>query len=235
VVDSLSDDGTQEIARSYSNAEVVERPFDTLRNQHTFGLQCVSQCRWVLRLDADWMVSDELLEEIARLDPAPDVAGIRVRFRFAIHGRIVPIALYPPVVCLFRPDMAHYVQDGHTERLVPEGQVIDANGFITHDDRKPIDRFLLSQVKYSTDEIQKILNQHPTSSRWSRSHLKYLLRSVPGLSAFAVVCYLGVWRFGFFRGRHARHYILQRAVAELVIALRLIDQQLQSSGNGRSH
>lgn len=233
VVDSISTDGTQEIARGFQNAEVVERPFDNLRNQHSFALSLVKDSPWVLRLDADWIISDDFRDEVTRLAPGADVHGFRVPFRFALYGQEVPIALYPPVVCLFRPANARYIQDGHTERLVPGGPVMPARACIWHDDRKQIDRFMLSQIRYSRDEMEKIYAAGDTRTeelfRSPLVALKHWLQRAPGLSVLGVVFYLGVLRLGLFRGKPSRHYILQRAFSELAIALRGIDADMKNT------
>jgi glycosyltransferase involved in cell wall biosynthesis len=65
VVDSHSTDGTRELAAALG-ARVIERDFPGFRSQKAFA---VESCRndWVLCLDADERVSDELQAEIERL------------------------------------------------------------------------------------------------------------------------------------------------------------------------
>ncbi|HEU5130546.1 MAG TPA: glycosyltransferase, partial [Pyrinomonadaceae bacterium] len=61
VVDSFSDDDTVAIARSDSRVRVFQRAFDTHRNQWEFGLKETGiSTPWVLALDADYVLSDEL-------------------------------------------------------------------------------------------------------------------------------------------------------------------------------
>ena len=56
VVDSFSDDETLEIAASFPNVRVVQRVFDSHRNQWEFGLRETEiQTPWVLALDADYV------------------------------------------------------------------------------------------------------------------------------------------------------------------------------------
>jgi glycosyltransferase involved in cell wall biosynthesis len=223
VVDSISDDGTQQIASSFPNVKVIERPFDNLCSQHSFATSLVSQSKWVLRLDADWIVSPELKQEILNFDGDSAKAALRVPFRLAIYGQPVSISLYPPIFCLFRPNLAHYIQEGHTERLIPEGEIINAKGFVTHDDRKSVDRYINSQIRYSQPESQRILNSRFSFTNLSQRSILDVCRKVPGLSPLIMMVYLGIVRLGFFRGAVARHYIIQRVLGELVISLRIID------------
>src|ERR1044072_4263961 len=70
VVDSYSADETVEIAKSFPNVRLVQRAFDSHRNQWEFGLKETDiSTPWVLALDADYVVTDELIEELRRLQP----------------------------------------------------------------------------------------------------------------------------------------------------------------------
>src|SRR6185295_6822458 len=78
VVDSFSDDNTIEIAHSFPNVRVFQRAFDCHRNQWEFGLKETGiSTAWVLALDADYVLSDELVAEIAQLTPGAQIAGFR--------------------------------------------------------------------------------------------------------------------------------------------------------------
>src|SRR6185312_10191519 len=103
VLDSFSDDETVQIARSVANVRVVQRPFDTHRNQWEFGLRKTGiTTPWVLALDADYVVTDELSAELENLQPDPDTAGYRAKFIYCINGRKLRSGIYPPVTVLYR-------------------------------------------------------------------------------------------------------------------------------------
>src|SRR5437764_11178163 len=66
VVDSLSDDETLEIAKGFPQVRVFQRQFDTHGVQWNFGLnETAISTEWVLALDADFVLSPELVDEIA--------------------------------------------------------------------------------------------------------------------------------------------------------------------------
>ncbi|HXS28130.1 MAG TPA: glycosyltransferase family 2 protein [Steroidobacteraceae bacterium] len=65
VVDSHSSDGTQELAAALG-ARIIERDFPGFRSQKDFAVASCSN-DWVLCLDADERVSEELRKEIERL------------------------------------------------------------------------------------------------------------------------------------------------------------------------
>ena len=81
VVDSFSDDETVAIAKSFPQVRVCERTFDNHRNQWEFGLKETGiTTPWVLALDADYIVSNELIAELEQLRPEADTAGYRANF-----------------------------------------------------------------------------------------------------------------------------------------------------------
>lgn len=222
VVDSFSDDETLAIAARYPTVRVVQRAFDSHSEQHKFAISLIPAEKWVLRLDADWLVTADLLKDLERLDLPNSVGGIRVPFLFSIYGKITPISLYPPVIALFHRDGAGYIQDGHTERIVPSGDVINIRSHLLHEDKKSLDRFLLSQIKYSKLEAEKICGTESMSLGW-----KGRVRRIPGVSALLVGLYLLLIRGGLFRGRASWHYILQRVIAESIVSIRLLDDRIR--------
>src|SRR5215211_1901144 len=76
VVDSFSNDDTVKIARSFPRVRVFQRTFDCHRNQWEFELRETGIATpWVLALDADYLVSNELTNELEKLRPSVETAG----------------------------------------------------------------------------------------------------------------------------------------------------------------
>ena len=158
VVDSFSDDDTVAIASSFPNVRVVQRAFDNHRNQWEFGLKETEIATpWVLALDADYVVSDELVGEIAELKPDDQIVGYRASFVYCINGRKLRSGIYPPVTVLYRRAVATYVQDGHTQRVWLTGAIEDLHAPVFHDDRKSFRRWFSSQKRYTDLEAKKLL------------------------------------------------------------------------------
>src|SRR5438552_3923309 len=101
VVDSYSTDETVEIANGFSNVDLVQRRFDSFARQCNFGLEQI-RSRWVLSLDVDYVLSDELLKEIAALRADDATSGYAVPFRYCIQGKPLRASLYPPRTVLYR-------------------------------------------------------------------------------------------------------------------------------------
>ena len=107
VIDSGSTDGTVEMLRDYPQVEVIHHPFVDFAGQCNYGLTQVAS-PWVLSLDADYELSDELVSELATLAPPDRVVGYRARFVYRIYGRPLRGSLYPPRTVLYRKDRAFY-------------------------------------------------------------------------------------------------------------------------------
>jgi len=221
VVDSFSTDGTARIAAAYENVRVVQRVFDCHRNQWQFGLKETGiTTEWVLALDADYIVTAELLNEIQDLTPREKTAGYRARFIYCISGKRLHSGIYPPVTVLYRVSKADYIQDGHTQRVSLNGGIEELRSPILHDDRKPLRRWFESQKRYTKLEAQKLRAAH-RSELSSLDRLRRWPLIVPPLALF----YCLVVRAGILDGWAGFYYAFQRTIAELMLSLYLIDNR----------
>lgn len=230
LVDSLSEDDTVDIARNHSQVRVYSRRFSNLQDQWTFGLrQTDIQTEWVLALDADYMPTPELLDELKHLMPLPTTSGYRCRFTYCVYGRPLRGSLYPPVVVLFRKDRASYRQEGHAHRVVLDGDIENLAGRMLHDDRKSISQWLKTQDIYMQQEEPVLAGQ-----RWSALNTPDLLRRLLVPAPFAAFLYSYFLKGGFLDGLPGLHYALQRMLAEGLLSLRLIDQSLRNAPTTRT-
>src|SRR5712692_6794301 len=70
VVDSFSDDDTLEMVSQFPQARVIQREFDSFAGQCNFGLRETRiESEWVLSLDADYVLTPEMIEELSSLAP----------------------------------------------------------------------------------------------------------------------------------------------------------------------
>ena len=222
VVDSFSNDQTLEITRSFSNVQVFQRVFDTYANQRNSGLDRID-AEWVLTLDADYVLTAELQEEIKRLEPASDLAVYWAEFDYCIFGRPLRASIYPPRVALFRTKRARYVDEGHSEQLRVKGKLAKLKGKIWHDDRKPLSRWFQSQERYSEIEATYLLGAKSEElNRADRIRKKWLIVAPMGMSI-----YLLLLRGLIFDGWNGWYYAFQRTVAEMMLSLRLLEAKLR--------
>jgi glycosyltransferase involved in cell wall biosynthesis len=216
VVDSYSSDGTLEILREYDNVRVVQRKFDTHAQQWNFGLEHV-RSEWVLSLDADYILSADLVKEMAQL-PEPPADGYFIGFEYCVFGQPLRSTILPPRLALFRISSGTYVDDGHTQLLKLNGQAACLNSFIYHDDRKRLERWLWSQNRYVILEQRKLRDSLP-----EEESLQDRLRRSKVIAPIVVLAYCLVLRRGVLDGWAGLYYAYQRTLAEVLLALRLIE------------
>ena len=217
IIDSGSSDPTVAIARSaHRNVRIVERPFDTHTLQWNFGLEQI-RTPWVLALDADYELSKELAEEIARLTPPDDLAGYKANFEYRIFGRPLRACVYPPRTVLFRKDKGRYRDDGHTQILETGDDVLPLAGRIFHDDRKPLSRWIQSQDRYAALEARHLLSTPVEQLRFQDRLRRKIVFAPP-----AMFLYLLFGRGLIFDGWPGWLYVCQRTIAELLLSIRLL-------------
>jgi hypothetical protein len=144
-----------------------------------------------------------------------------VRFRYCIHGRTLSASLYPPGVILYRREVASYVQDGHTQRVVVGGRVMPLQGMASHDDRKPFSAWLAAQDRYARIECAMLRGKPWRELKW-RDRLRRMMVVAPWL--VPLYC-LTVGR-GLLDGRAGLLYAVQRGLAETILSARLIEAAL---------
>ncbi len=230
IVDSFSDDTTLTIAAGFPQARVFQRRFDSLENQCNFALKETGlSTEWVLALDADYVLTPEVVEEIKGLKPTDVVNGYRARFVYCVHGKSLRGSAYPPVTVLYRRKDAFYRQDGHAHRVVVKGEVQQLRFPILHDDRKSLSRWLWSQDMYMRQELWKFCDSDRSEFGWPDR-----LRKTRFLFPFVIFFYCLFVKGGIRDGWAGVYYAFQRMLAETLLALYLIEEELAGRLGGRN-
>jgi glycosyltransferase involved in cell wall biosynthesis len=223
VVDSFSDDGTLEIIKTFPQVRVVQRKFDNFAAQCNFGLREAGiESEWVLSLDADYVLTAELIAELAALQPATALVGYRARFTYCIFGRRLRSGIYPPVTVLFRKARALFKEDGHAHRVTLDGEVASLSCPMLHDDRKSLSRWLEAQSRYTKLEAAKLLSAEVGSLGWKDRVRRWRI-----VAPLAMLFYCLLIRGGVLDGWAGFNYAFQRALAELMLSLYLLDADLR--------
>jgi glycosyltransferase involved in cell wall biosynthesis len=221
IIDSGSTDETLDVGRGHPQVEVIHRAFDNFANQCNFGLSRIGT-HWVLSLDADYELSDALIDELRALTPDPDVGGYQARFVYRIYGRSLRGTLYSPRIVLYRKEKAAYQNEGHAHRVIVEGRVLPLTGPIYHDDRKSLARWFISQQRYAQLEAKHLLSaERAELSRIDR------MRLLAGPAPFAAFFYTLIIKRCLLDGWAGWFYALQRMLAENMLALEIAEQKLQ--------
>ncbi len=223
VVDSFSTDRTLEICARFPKVRVIQRAFDTAAQQGNFGLEHVTT-EWVLSMDSDYISTDAVVAEISAMDPSSSINGYWAPFTYCVFGKSLRGTLYPPRKVLYRRAEATYHDDGHTQRVSVTGGESNLTSPLLHDDRKPISRWFNSQSRYARLEAVKLLAADPASLR-PQERIRRLRWAAPLLSL--VWCL--VVRGCILDGRAGIYYAFQRVLAELMLSVSLLDDDLRRS------
>jgi glycosyltransferase involved in cell wall biosynthesis len=222
LLDSFSTDETLAIASRFQNVTVLQRPFDSFAGQCNWGLSQIDS-EWVLSLDADYVLTRELVDEIARLPDHADIAGYSARFRYCIDGVPLRKTILPARTILYRRSCATYHNEGHGHRVRLAGATRELSGYILHDDRKPLARWLRSQISYAEIEAAHLLST-PNKQLKAQDRLRKMIAPAPflmfGYTLVAQMLILDGWR-GWF-------YVLQRVLAEVLLSLNLLVAKLEN-------
>jgi len=216
VLDSGSTDRTEEICRNNPRVAWFQRPFDSHSEQWNAALG-LAKTSWVLTLDADYIVTPQLLSELRFMESSPGVDGFRIPFVFYLHGKPIRASLLPPRIALFRVEQGRYVQDGHTQDLVLQGVCESLSAPLIHDDRKAFSRWWSAQKKYARLEADKL-----ASASWQelpiQDRLRYCIVIAPVIIGPSVLLWKGAW----LDGRAGLSYTWQRTLAEGALSAELL-------------
>ncbi len=164
VVDSGSTDGTVEIARQHG-ARVFYRPWAGFGPQKNWGIE---HCRneWILSLDADEMIPDDLAREIRSAIGGSDApVGFFLRISTYLGGRRIRCFEGLSLVRLFRKNRGKYDELLTDETVKLEGTASTLKGRIVHLGFKDYAEYV-SKFNYYTDlEAKKIHPQKILASR----------------------------------------------------------------------
>ena len=217
IIDSYSEDETLAIASAYPQIDVVQRKFDTHTNQWNYGVDRATT-DWVLSLDADYVLSDLLIDELKALAVPENVDGYFARFQYCVFGKPLRGSILPPRQLLFRRSRSTYVDDGHTQLLKVEGKSAMLSGTILHDDRKPLSRWLWAQDRYMKIEAKKLLETPDDLLSFGDR-----LRKRKLVAPFIVLVYCLILKGGLLDGWRGWYYAFQRMFAETLLSLKLIE------------
>jgi len=242
VLDSLSTDRTQEIAREHG-ARVITRPFDNWSAHQNWAVQNIEfQHPWVLYLDADERCSPELRDEVlSRATPTSPECAFRIRRKDYFMGQWLKHAqLYPTwLVRLFRPQHIRY------ERLVNPVAVVDGitgelgADIIHHPFSHGVAHWIARHNRYSDMEAVEALKVQSTRKAGGsllssdpterRRVLKDLFVRMPAKPAIRFL-YSYIWRRGFLDGNAGFTYALLISFYEYMISCKTAELKRRERG-----
>ena len=220
VVDSFSNDCTEEIVRKFNGDFYKHSWNNKYADQLNWGLDSTSiNTEWVLRIDADEYLTPDLIDEIKEKLPAvePKVNGVEFNRRNYFKGKWIRYGGYYPTVML----RIWRTGTGRCETRLMDEHIVLKEGKITRFDNDFIDDNLQSifwwtnkHNKYALREAADLLNIHyrfikDESSRGNitkQAKMKRFLKEffysrLPlGIRPLLYFIYRFVFKFGFLDG-----------------------------------
>ena len=220
VADCFSTDATLEIARN-NGAKVIQREWINHAVQFNWALtQLDTDVDWVLRIDADEVLTPELVAEIqANLQGMDsEIDGIYCSRRMTFQGRLIRHGgvFLLRVLRLFRYGRGKCENRWMDEHIKVAGPTVDFVGEMIDDNLNSLTWWIDKHNKYASREAVDLLNleygfmPHDTVAslrggkqagvkRWLKE--KVYARLPGGFRAFAYFIYRYVIRLGFLDGR----------------------------------
>lgn len=193
VVDSFSTDGTAQLAAPLAT-RVVQRAYEGPAEQKNWAIQ-EAQHEWILILDADERLSQDLENVIQRLlqqVEAPKYRAYWLKRRNQFMGRWVHYSGWQSdkVLRFFKKGHCHYLPQQVHEEMQADGKVGQLKGHLLHYTYKDLDHYLDKTRRYARWSAQDKLHK---TKRVGYFHL-YLK---PLFRFFKHYC----WRGGFLDGK----------------------------------
>ncbi len=159
VVDSGSDDGSPEIAARHG-ARVLQKDWMGFGRQKQYAVEQANN-DWVLCLDADERVSDELAASIAGALAAPEAPVYRMARRNRFLGRWLAHGEgYPDwSLRLFDRRQARWSDDTVHEKLLYTVTPGTLDGDLLHESATDLADYLAKQNRYTTLAAQQLLER----------------------------------------------------------------------------
>lgn len=164
IVDSFSKDDTVKIASLYTkNVHVVDQAhWADLRNWSMKNLSLSYD--WILFLDADERLTEELKNEISQTLKTSELKGFYIKRRFIFMGRWLKHGgLYVKVLRLFKHKFTSYIADGDVEYASVTGEVGSLQYDMIHEDRKPISYWIEKHNKISDRAAKQYIKNNNSS------------------------------------------------------------------------
>lgn len=165
VIDNGSSDKTKKIAEKY-NAKIFDTDTSDFSKMRSLGLEKASN-DWILYLDADEKISDELQKNIKQtLLENPQYSAYKLKRKNYYLGKNE----WPYIEKLERFFKKENLKGWHGElheSPIIEGKIGELNGFLIHLTHRDLESMLNKTIKWSTTEaILRYNANHPKMSWW---------------------------------------------------------------------
>jgi glycosyltransferase involved in cell wall biosynthesis len=157
VIDMFSTDGTQSVCSKWPKCRVIERE-DYIFGNVNHGIDAASS-DWILRLDSDERITDELATEMQEFltDPPEDVIGLACWERPVMLGREIRHGFgrqhHRPL--LFRKGTARYPVQTEHENMAYTGTFAKSQHGYMHLNYRSVGHYLQKMDYYITKDLER--------------------------------------------------------------------------------
>lgn len=155
IIDSNSNDNTIAICKSFG-AKVINNSFVNFGKQKQFALEQTKN-NWVLSLDADEVLSDELIDEIQNIDFTLDCNGYLIPRTHVFLNRIFKYGSESNkhILRLFNKKHGEFTDNLVHENLIIKGNTRELQHDFLHYSYTSIEQYLIKLNKYTTFYAQE--------------------------------------------------------------------------------
>lgn len=166
VIDSGSEDNTIALAKKYTPNVFIMADWQGYGIQKQRALEKTNQ-PWVLNLDADEFVTEDLKQEILTTIKNPNIDGARIPICMYFYDKALPHSSSPSRhVRLFKREGAHFSEDiVHEKIIIPaNAKITQLSSAIMHYSFRDVSHALYKLNRYSSYTAKSRLGKYNSSS-----------------------------------------------------------------------
>ena len=231
IIDSFSNDNTIEIAKKL-NIKFIQNKFINHAKQFNFGLSQLSQdTDWVLKIDADEILTSSLIAEIKNKLPQLDknINGIYIKRHLVFQDTLIKYGRLSPVrlLRLFRFQKGKCDNRWVDEKIKVEGKTVQFKEYIVDQNLKSLSEWVRKHDRYSSAEALNylLIKYNSLFNDIEQSQLNYETLSVVSLKsrnlyaklpfiirAFIIFSYRYFFCLGFLHGKAGLIYFFLQSL-----------------------
>lgn len=231
IIDSFSNDNTIEIAKKL-NIKFIQNKFINHAKQFNFGLSQLSQdTDWVLKIDADEILTSSLIAEIKNKLPKLDknINGIYIKRHLVFQDTLIKYGRLSPVrlLRLFRFQKGKCDNRWVDEKIKVEGKTVQFKEYIIDQNLKSLSEWIRKHDRYSSAEALNylLIKYNSSFNDIEQSQLNFETLSVVSLKsrnlydklpliirAFIIFSYRYFFCLGFLHGKAGLIYFFLQSL-----------------------
>ena len=221
LIDSGSFDNTSTISKKFKNVTVINTNLSSYFDKLKYATK---HCKndYIMVIDADYVLSEELLKSILKLNINKNFHGYSSKIYFQINKTIIREKIYPSKTFLFK-NIYNYDEIGHKEHLnIPENKIKTLKGEIYHHDKKNFSYWIKSQINIANKESDYVV--------YSKTrNLKKTIRKIPFFSVLIAFLYFAFFKKVIIYFPGGIIFLAQRIIYETILNYHVLKKILINS------